>query len=147
MGCVLVIEDDDDLRLAICQVLDEQGYDAVGAPNGAEALAWLETAAPPSVILLDLMMPVMNGWMFRERQQADGRLADIPVIVMSAAARLDEIALDGVGLVQKPVQLDDLLARVQAVFDAREFDGVPPTVPDAVVLRELELSDSERTKS
>jgi CheY-like chemotaxis protein len=147
MGLVLVVEDDDDLRDAICQVLEEPGIDAIRAANGAEALQLLETGVSPNVILLDLMMPVMNGWMFRQHQQADPRAAEIPVIVMSAAPRLEEIALDGVDLVQKPVQLDELLGRVRALLDAREFDGVPPTVRDASVLRELDLSDSERTKS
>src|SRR5438270_6811138 len=112
MGIVLVVEDDDDLRKAICQVLNDEGIATTSATNGAEALALLEHEQRPRLILLDLMMPVMNGWAFRARQEADPRFANIPVIVMTAAARLDDAAIAGMDLVRKPVDLDELIDRV-----------------------------------
>ena len=130
MGIVLVVEDDDDLRNAICQVLDDEGIATATAANGAEALALLEHGERPSLILLDLMMPVMNGWAFRAKQEADLRFSSIPVIVMTAAARLDDAAIVGTDLVRKPIRLEDLVERVRAVLGPNEFDSAPKTVRD-----------------
>ena len=130
MGIVLVVEDDDDLRKAICQVLNDEGIATTSAANGAEALALLEHGERPSLILLDLMMPVMNGWAFRAKQEGDPRFASIPVIVMTAAARLDDAAIVGVDLVRKPVRLEDLIERVRAVLGPNDFDSAPKTVRD-----------------
>jgi CheY-like chemotaxis protein len=81
---VLVVDDDDDLRRTLCDVLTDEGFETVGVPDGAAALAYLERSPLPAAILLDLMMPNMDGWMFRERQLGDPRLAKIPVVVMTA---------------------------------------------------------------
>src|SRR5262249_54943332 len=76
---VLIVDDDRDIREALTQALVEGGYTAVGVANGQEALRWLRTATPaPCLILLDLAMPVMNGWQFRSEQQRDPGLAAIP---------------------------------------------------------------------
>jgi CheY-like chemotaxis protein len=81
---VLVVEDDPALRDLLHTVLLDEGYEARTATDGATALALLESWRP-QVILLDLMMPGMDGWQFRHLQQADPRLASIPLVVMSAA--------------------------------------------------------------
>jgi CheY-like chemotaxis protein len=108
---VLVVEDDEDLREIYAYVLAAAGYAPALAGDGVQALAWLRRAArPPVAILLDLMMPVMDGWQFRAHQRRDPALAGIPVIVVSAAsdpARLHELAPAAV--VPKPFAMDDLL--------------------------------------
>src|SRR4026209_1348307 len=81
---VLIVEDDEDLREMMAQLLTLEGFVAATVANGREALEYLQHASKPDVILLDLMMPVMDGWEFRRRQQADPDLAPLPVIVLSA---------------------------------------------------------------
>jgi CheY-like chemotaxis protein len=113
---VLVVEDDRDVRESLMFVLESEGYGTVGAADGREALTTL--AAPDSfcVILLDLMMPVMDGWAFRVAQQKDSAIARIPVIVVSAlAATTDRSRLDARGYVSKPVVFDELLGLVRRV--------------------------------
>ena len=113
-ACVLVVDDDDDLRETICDVLADEGIEFASAANGAEALAYLRAGRLPAMILLDLSMPVMDGVEFREIQRADPTLAQIPVVVFSAAASLAEKVRDlGVETVlKKPLKLDQLLAVV-----------------------------------
>jgi CheY-like chemotaxis protein len=85
-GTVLLVEDDEDIRASIADILNDEGFAVVGAVDGADALRYLrEAAEPPRLILLDLMMPVMDGWQFRAAQLADERLAKIPVVILSAA--------------------------------------------------------------
>jgi CheY-like chemotaxis protein len=81
---ILVIDDDPDLRRALREVLEDEGYEVSCAENGEEALLAL-TGRAPNAILLDLTMPVMDGWTFRERQRRDAKLAEIPTVVISAA--------------------------------------------------------------
>jgi CheY-like chemotaxis protein len=81
---VLVVEDDSDLRESLCMLLEMEGFLTAGAGNGLEALDYLSTQPPPCVILLDLMMPKMNGFEFRARQLADTVLAKVPTIILSA---------------------------------------------------------------
>jgi len=82
---VLVVDDEEDLRTTLREILDGEGYATAGACNGVEALNVLRTsAAPPRLILLDLMMPVMDGWEFLTRIDDDSRLHRIPVALMSA---------------------------------------------------------------
>lgn len=80
---VLVVEDDQDQGLTLTEILEMAGYPVVTATDGQLALAYLRDASLPCVILLDLMMPGMNGWEFRRRQLQDPRLRDIPVILAS----------------------------------------------------------------
>lgn len=83
---VLVIDDDDAIREGIVDLLDEEGFEAVGASNGMEALNFLaETKRVPSLILLDLMMPVIDGWTFCKVRQGVSMLMEIPVVAISAA--------------------------------------------------------------
>jgi CheY-like chemotaxis protein len=85
-GTVLLVEDDEDIRASIAEILKDEGFQVIGAADGDDALRYLQAAAePPRLILLDLMMPVMDGWAFRAAQLADERLAKIPVVILSAA--------------------------------------------------------------
>jgi CheY-like chemotaxis protein len=107
---VLVVEDDLDTREMLERFLELEGFAVRTAANGEAALASLQREGRPSVILLDLMMPVMNGWQFREAQQQQPHLADIPVVVVSAAgasSQLPPIQVDA--WLPKPVDFDRLL--------------------------------------
>jgi len=112
---VLVVEDDPDIRETIAQILEEEGYALLVAENGQEALRRLEEGPRPRLILLDLMMPIMDGWEFREQQRRDPRYADIPVIIVSADGNVRQKAtqLGADGHIRKPVGIDELLAVVQ----------------------------------
>jgi CheY-like chemotaxis protein len=112
---VLVVDDDDDLREVMCEALSAEGYEAVQAEDGQRALARLRERRV-DVILLDLMMPNMNGWEFRAEQQRDPALAGIPVIVMTAATDVSRTAeLAASAYLQKPVALGALLETVAEV--------------------------------
>jgi CheY-like chemotaxis protein len=112
---VLVVEDHLDLREMLAILLESEGFEVATASNGAEALECLDQATP-AVILLDLMMPVMTGDEFRERQLADARFAHVPVICMTAAhdgrERADRIHADE--YFQKPVDFEQLLSAVRS---------------------------------
>ena len=113
---ILVVEDDELIRDSLVEFLDEQGYEATGAVDGVDALGRLRSGAPlPCVIVLDLMMPNMDGRSFREEQLRDPRLAAIPVIVVSAyrdvAKNAAELAVTD--FLPKPLKLPVLLDLVQ----------------------------------
>jgi two-component system, chemotaxis family, chemotaxis protein CheY len=107
-GRVLVVEDDHDVRVSIRLTLEAEGYSVDSATDGRRALEFLEQSAqPPDLILLDLMMPGMNGWDFASRLRAKSRWCSIPVIVISA---FDELPPPGiVAFLRKPLKLDALL--------------------------------------
>ena len=109
---VLVVEDDRDMLDALTALLEESGYGVLRAGNGVEALRALEASAGAcDLILLDLMMPVMNGWDFRRKQLQTPAFARIPVLLMSAGAHLAGATgeLDAAGYLAKPVETTDLL--------------------------------------
>jgi CheY-like chemotaxis protein len=109
---VLLVEDDFDLRDALVPILEYEGHHVVSAANGKEALDRLQTMpAAPSLILLDLMMPVMGGEEFRAEQLRDPRLASIPVVVVSARAQAAERAarMGALACLQKPFDVEELL--------------------------------------
>lgn len=113
---VLVVDDDPDTREAVRDVLHEDGYVVTLASDGDVALRDLrEGRTLPDVILLDLMMPVMDGVAFRAEQLADPALAGIPVAVFSAHARAEEaaLALNADAYLEKPLSLDELLVTVR----------------------------------
>jgi CheY-like chemotaxis protein len=83
-GPVLVVDDNDETRALLAQILTIRGYDAVGASDGLDALSWLRGGGRPSVIVLDMRMPNMDGSAFQCALRADPRWAAIPVIVYSA---------------------------------------------------------------
>ena len=110
---VLIVEDDEDLREMMAQMLTIEGFEATTVANGREALEYLQTAARPHVILLDLMMPVMDGWEFRRRQQADPDIAPVPVIVLSALDPARAATVDAAAFLKKPLDFDRLLELVR----------------------------------
>jgi len=116
MVSVLVVDDESDIREAVAEVLADEGYVVHGAGDGAEALRKAR-AVHPDIVLLDLMMPGMNGWEFRAAQKGDPELSDIPVVVLSALGRV--AGMDAAGFIQKPFDLDELLDAV------REYTDVP----------------------
>ena len=110
-GTVLVIDDDADIRETLTLMLQLHGYAAVGAADGREALDELKRGLRPCIILLDLMMPRMNGQQFRAQTLLDPELAGIPVVVTSGDASLQTKAANlGVsGILKKPFDADELL--------------------------------------
>jgi len=113
---VLVVDDEDMIRESLVEFLDESGYQAIGAVHGGDALDKLKSLSPlPCVILLDLMMPVVAGPTFRERQLSDPQLSGIPVIVLSAyrgvAKRAAELNIED--HLDKPLKLSALLGLMQ----------------------------------
>ena len=118
-GCgrtVLIVEDDADTRLALAEVLRDVNYRPLHAANGSAALEELRAATTaPCVILLDVMMPIMDGKQFRAELQKDPALSEIPVVVLSAHADLDSAAqqMQAAGFLRKPVELSALLATVE----------------------------------
>jgi CheY-like chemotaxis protein len=108
---ILVVEDDPDVMEALCDYLALQGYEVRGAPDGAAALRLLGRDAPPNLILLDLGMPIMDGFEFLERRAQLPTLAAIPVVVMSAT--MDGFAQPGVDFVRKPLEIDLLLGTIE----------------------------------
>ncbi len=110
---VMVIDDDPDILEVTRFVLENAGYRVATAANGADALASLREAKP-GLILLDLMMPVMNGWEFRAEQTRDPELAAVPVVVITGAGNAAARAAPAgvAGLLEKPVDLDTLLSAV-----------------------------------
>jgi len=110
---VLIVDDDRDLCELMAQLLAADGFETDVAGNGQEALD-RALDNPPRVIVLDMVMPVMDGWAFRARQRHCVTLAEIPVIIMSAVppARLLDVGV--AAAVQKPFLKDELIAAVRA---------------------------------
>jgi CheY-like chemotaxis protein len=124
---VLVVEDDDDVREVVEELLTDGGYAAAGMPNGQAALDWLlSSRGLPTIILLDLMMPEMDGWEFLTRLDDEPRLRRIPVALMSAHPKIRRAFngrvtdLDRFFLLPKPIDVRRLLAIVAGV------DPFPP---------------------
>src|SRR5262249_42186958 len=109
---VLVVEDDAELREMMAQRLHLAGFAPVTASNGHEALQLLRMGFPAKLILLDLTMPLMDGWAFRAVQRRDPYLADIPVIVVSAR---DPSGADAAACCCKPVDGDEMVKKVRMV--------------------------------
>ena len=114
-GEVMVVEDDFSIRETLRELLEDEGFAVSWAANGRDALARLEAGDSPRLILLDLMMPVMDGLEFRSAQQRDPRLSQIPVVVISAEHGLEQTAstMAVQGFLAKPFELDALIATVQ----------------------------------
>jgi len=111
---VMIVEDDFEIREILRELLEEAGYLVMWAANGMEALARLRIGRAPRVILLDLMMPVMDGLEFRTAQRRDPALASIPVVVISADHGMDQKVCDMQvdEYLPKPFELRTLLATV-----------------------------------
>lgn len=120
MPTVLVVDDDADFRRLLKLWLNANGYDVSEAPNGLEALRVM-SRSKPCLILLDLMMPVLDGRGFRAQQLRNPQLAGIPVLCVSAAHEAENVAreLGTAGCITKPIEMDSLVDRV------RKFCGPP----------------------
>ena len=112
MATLLVVEDEPDIRSAIAEVLRDEGHRVLEAGDGSEALGVLRAGSRPDAIILDLMMPRLDGWGFRAAQLAEPDLARIPVLVVSAHGR----GLPATRHLAKPFELLDLLGEVDALL-------------------------------
>jgi CheY-like chemotaxis protein len=117
---ILVVDDDRDIRESIGTILSEEGYDVRMAANGLEALRLMGDRTP-DLLLLDLMMPVMDGWQVMRVLRADKTLQRVPVVVLSALS-----APGCADYIQKPISLDKLIQLVDAVRSKAPADGAEP---------------------
>lgn len=119
---ILVVEDNEDVRESIVDVLASEGYAVETARNGKEALLKLETMDDPTLVLLDLMMPVMNGWEFIDAQKKDRRFKNHRIVTISAVNPTQSIEdptpLDVDGKISKPLSLEGIWAEVRKHCDA-----------------------------
>jgi CheY-like chemotaxis protein len=113
---ILIAEDNDDVRETIADTLRSEGYQVYAEKDGKEALARLRTLKGPTLVLLDLMMPVMNGWEFLDAQKADAVLAPHQIVTISAVAATeslhDSTPLKTAGTLQKPLMMEPLMDTV-----------------------------------
>ena len=114
---ILIVEDDADLAQCSAEVLEAAGYRTAIAASGCEALDYLRTNDQTDLILLDMMMPVMDGWTFRREQRKLPALASIPVVVVTADgdAQGKAASIQAAGHVAKPISIDGLLDEVERV--------------------------------
>ncbi|HZH04311.1 MAG TPA: response regulator [Myxococcaceae bacterium] len=111
---VLIVDDDFDIRNVLSDVLEEAGYKVIAAADGGEALRHLRTRPLPGLILLDLLMPGMDGATFRAEQCKDPALSKIPVVLLTADGKVQEKhrSMGVVAALKKPMHIDDLVNTV-----------------------------------
>ena len=116
---IMVIDDDADIRELMKMFLEADGYDVSLAKDGLDAIEQLQAGARPALILLDLMLPRMDGEQFLKRMRA-GRFGKIPVVVISGhnAAQQKAVEIQAVSCLEKPVELDELLKTVRQFASA-----------------------------
>lgn len=117
---ILVVEDVAEIRESLKDLLEISGYSVITASNGREAMDHLNQNPSPSLILLDLMMPVMNGWEFLEQREKSEKLLNIPVVVTTAAgeSKLQDVK-NANAVIKKPIEFATLLSWVE------RFCGIP----------------------
>jgi CheY-like chemotaxis protein len=116
---ILVIEDDTEIREALKEILESEGYLVRTATNGQEGLDYLKSGATkPGIIVLDLMMPVMDGWNFRSHQLQDPDFAKIPVVVITADGNAAQKAkaMNATAGLKKPIDLDRFLTTTEELI-------------------------------
>ena len=119
ISSVLVVDDDPNLVRLMSRFLTLEGFAPVPASNGAEALTYLRGGGSASVILLDLRMPVMDGWAFRRAQREDPELADIPIVVLSGVEADGFQDMDAAASFHKPVSFPEVVGVVRRLCEAR----------------------------
>jgi signal transduction histidine kinase len=117
---ILLVEDDHAIRDVLHQLLDDEGYLVTTAENGQQALDALRTSAAPDLIILDLRMPVMDGWQFRALQKSDPTLAGIPVLAVSADGSPQAAAIDAAAYLRKPLSSETLLGVISRILTEAE---------------------------
>ena len=116
---ILVVDDDADIRESLGDILEGEGYLVATAANGRDGLAYLRAHPETFLVLLDLMMPIMDGFEFRMEQQRDPEVAAIPVIVMTARGKLEPGAIDARAIMPKPLKPQRLLECIREIHDER----------------------------
>jgi len=109
---ILIVEDDEAIRSTLKFALELEGYKVFSAVNGQEGVTVFKTMPKPCVVLLDLMMPVMNGWEFIEVVEKDEELATVPIILVTAFSDQAK-TIRAKGIVKKPVDWDELVTIVR----------------------------------
>jgi len=125
-GRVLVVDDDTALRKSVAQVLEEEGYEVDHATDGLNALDRVAQNRP-DLILLDVLMPNMNGRQFLETLRQNRETADIPILVMSGVSGIEanrSMAASATDIVEKPFDLDELLNRVALALYRSQESGI-----------------------
>jgi CheY-like chemotaxis protein len=119
---ILLVDDDNELRESIAEGLERLGFEVIRAADGTDALGHLRHASLPSVVLLDLLMPGMNGWQLCEVMHADPLLSDIPIVALTATASMDPESLhlaDVADWIAKPFDLSEVLEVIRPYLAAR----------------------------
>ena len=119
-GPILVVDDDPNLQRLMTKFLKMEGFASIPANNGREALDYLRSGGDASVILLDLRMPVMDGWTFRKEQRNDPGLAAIPVVVMTGIDGEHMVELGAAAAFHKPVSFLDVVGVVRRLCESEE---------------------------
>lgn len=109
---ILLVDDDEKIRTGLAALLETEGYGVICASDGAEALELLSTGPAPSLILLDLMMPVVDGWQFLARRAADSGTSRVPIVLLSGLGFIPD-APGVADFISKPVRPEKLLACVK----------------------------------
>jgi CheY-like chemotaxis protein len=123
---ILVVDDDQEIRDAVGGILSDEGYRVEFADNGQTALEILEKGERPCIVLLDLMMPVMDGWVFMRRLRAATKFSDVPVVAITAVPRVQ--APPTTGFLEKPLSLGPLLEMIEKYCHEEGRPSGRPTV-------------------
>jgi CheY-like chemotaxis protein len=122
---ILIVDDDIDIRDTLRDFLEDEGYVVGAVANGREALDYLREHPATSLVLLDLMMPIMNGYEFRQAQQRDDAIAAVPVIVMTARGDASDVGVDQI--LEKPFKLTQLREAIHDVVPITATSASEPT--------------------
>lgn len=125
-GCksVLIVEDDEAIRTVLSEVLRDEGFKVFTAINGQDGLKILDTIPRPCLILLDFMMPIMNGREFMEKKQQDDLIAGVPVVLISAFEDRSQ-SVGAVGFIKKPIEFDSLMRFLRRYCSEKSIDVMP----------------------
>jgi CheY-like chemotaxis protein len=107
---IMIVDDDEEIRETLGELLGQEGLEILEACDGVDALTHLSQGARPDLILLDLMMPNMDGWRFYDELRRDGAIASIPVVVMTAAGRATSSTIGVKDVLHKPFTLEEVLS-------------------------------------